>query len=990
MPAQTGLPGSPAHARRAVVAPGVNIPPPPPIPKTVRKVPSNSGLTASAPITANQVVVLAKEAMKKALEENESQAGEASVVSSELKAGVTVNLSHKNIQKLPDEVVDIIKDQLERLALSHNKISSFPARFSECTLLRYLNVRSNRISEFPLPLCDLKSLEILDLGRNQLKVLPPDIAKLSSLKVLAVQKNFIKELPLCLADMGSLQMIKLDGNPIIFPPREVLQAQASSPPNEGFLKETEVKELTVTAAIKKFLRQHAQQDRMEAEAAAAAAEDSSEGVETPRVPPIKRVAGGRFPIKVNGTDVPDLRSPNLAARPPPIPTRSHYRGLSQQGAAIRRPGVMPLTIGNVNERLRSNSETLLQPRSQYPVERQRRMASVSKRAQELGTLDETQANNLFSHYRGLSHGSAMQGANGNGTAVKSPASPAEPFLQRPIYVRRLSVLPERKRESKYIDPVLEAAKGILYSVFQIHPMIQMLMHLAGDGTSRRSSLEIVLYNTNVHVEELEQEIQRHEAAIETEESGPKENESVQRACVTLVNAYAHVCSLLATNVDLFIENGDPRYIRTLLMLLYNSIMELRVTVSNPSPDAGFRRAANRAAMGDTIRPQPHSRESSVTPTADRPGHGFRSRSGNFVHNPSNLRVATDVPLNPVPAPYVNGAGRAAGVTSTPRSGESWTSTSSRGMHGDFTEEDRIFEKIFLSLQGSTNWVMRTLPSLNSQFGACLDNAMAHGAPKLVQYWRVLIGKCNTAIQNTEILKKRLSLIKLKEPGVRTHSAFWALCNNFIDAWAELGKMIKDISTSVPEVQLPHDTRQRLRPIQHSVQETCALIRASPWAESLRGHGYSNSSSSSFSGSVSHSQAPPSRAQSPLPTTPQSAVLGSAMQTTVSTPQSASFANAFNGGVFERADALISLGGRSMGSRAGTISSTSGHSSLSSINSTTSSNDDLMTPGPMTPSLMTPSPMTHAAPYGAAYGAAYGASYGAPLPIRLNHDRKAVI
>lgn len=114
MPAQTGLPGSPAPGRRAVVAPGVNIPPPPPIPKTVRKVPSNSGLTASAPITANQVVVLAKEAMKKALEENESQTGEASVVSSELKAGVTVNLSHKNIQKLPDEVVDIIKDQLER------------------------------------------------------------------------------------------------------------------------------------------------------------------------------------------------------------------------------------------------------------------------------------------------------------------------------------------------------------------------------------------------------------------------------------------------------------------------------------------------------------------------------------------------------------------------------------------------------------------------------------------------------------------------------------------------------------------------------------------------------------------------------------------------------------------------------------------------------------------------------------------------------------
>ncbi|ROW00620.1 hypothetical protein VSDG_03243 [Cytospora chrysosperma] len=966
--AQTGLPGSPAQGRRAGVAAGVNIPPPPPIPKTVRKMPSNSGLTASAPIAANQVIVLAKEAMKKALEENESQAGEASVVSSELKAGVTVNLSHKNIQKLPEEVVDIIKDQLERLALSHNKISSFPARFSECTLLRYLNVRSNRISEFPLPLCDLQSLEILDLGRNQLKVLPPDIAKLTSLKVLAVQKNFIKELPLCLADMGSLQMIKLDGNPIVFPPKEVLQAQASSPPNEGFLKETEVKELTVTTAIKKFLKRHAQNDRMEAEAAAAG-EDSSEGVETPRLLPVKRIASGRFPIKVNGTDVPDLRSPNNATRPPPIPTRSHYRGLSQQGAAVRRPGVMPLTIGNVNERVRSNSETLLQPRSQYPVDRQRRMASVSKRTQELGTLDETQANHLFSHYRGLSHGSAMQGTNGNSMAAKSPASPAESFLQRPIYVRRLSVLPERKRESKYVDPVLEAAKGILYSVFQIHPMIQMLMHLTSDGTSRRSSLEIVFYNTNVHVEELEQEIQRHEAAIETEESGAKENESVQRGCITLVNAYAHVCSLLATNVDMFIENGDPRYIRTLLMVLYNSIMELRVTVSNPSPDAGFRRAANRAAMGDTIRPPPHSRESSVTPTAERSSHGFRSRSGNFVHNPSNLRVATDVPLNPSPAPYANGPGRTAMITSTPRSGESWTSTSSRGMNGDFTEEDRIFERIFLSLQRSTNWIMRTLPSLNSQFGACLDNAMVHGAPKVMQYWRIIISKCTTAIQNTETLKKRLSLIKLKEPGIRTHGGFWALCNNFIDAWAELGKMVKDIATNVPEVQLPHDTRQRLRPVQHSIQETCALIQASPWADALRGHSYMNSASSSFSSA--QSQIHPIQTQ--LPMTPQSAALGPAVQATVATPQSSSFANAFSGGVFERADALLSmggLGGRPMGSRNGTLSSASGHSSLSSINSTSSSTDELMTPGPLTP---VPGP------------------YGAPLPIRLNHhDRRVAL
>lgn len=795
------------------------------------------------------------------------------------------------------------------------------------------------------------------MGRNQIRVLPPDIIKLTSLKVFAVQKNVIKELPLCLADMGSLQMIKLDGNPIVFPPKEVLQVQATSPPNEGFLKETEVKEVTVTAHIKKFLKQHAQNGKMEAEAAAAAGagDDSSEGVDTPRLP-IKRVASGRFPIKVNGTDVPDIRSPNNFARPPPIPTRSHYRGLSQQTTAMRRPSVMPLTIGNVNERVRSNSETLLQVhRAQQPSEGRRRMGLASKKAQELGTLDETRANNRFSHYRGLSHGSAMQPNGANPSIIKSPASPAEPFLQRPIYVRRLSVLPERRRESKYFDPILESAKGVLYSVFQIHPMIQMLMHLTSDGTSKRSSLEIVFYNTNVHVEELEQEIQRHDAAGEGAEYGPGENENVQRACITLVNAYAHVCSLLATNVDMFIDNGDPRYIRTLLMLLYNSIMELRVTVSDPVPDAGFRRAANRAAIGDTIRP--HSRENSVTPTAERPGHGMRGRSGNFVHNPSNLRVATDVPLHPMPVPYINGTGRTATITAaTPRSGDSFVSTSSRGVIGDFTEEDRVFERIFLSLQRSTDLVMRTLPSLNSQFGACLNNIMAQRSPKFVQYWRVLIAKCTTAIQNTEILKNRLSLIKLKEPGIRTQSAFWALCNNFIDSWAELGKMIKDMTNNVPEMQLPFDTKTRLRPIQLSVKETSNLILSSPWSYSLRVHSHSNSTSSPFGSQMLSGSGQ-------LPMTPQSAALGPAVQATVpSTPQSASFAAAFNGGVFQRADALISMGGLSVGSRTATMSTNSNSSSLNSFSSTLSS-DDLMTP--------------NFSPNG----------FGGHLPLRLNNGSK---
>ncbi|KAK4455772.1 leucine-rich repeat-containing protein sog2 [Podospora aff. communis PSN243] len=932
-----GLPENPSIARRAVAAAAMSNPPPP-VP-SLRKTRSNSSLSAAtAPPSSSQVLALAREAMRIA-HENEAKAAQASGVGDTLKPGLTIDLSRKKIEVLPDEIVDIIKDELERLALSHNQLQSFPVRFSECTSLRYLNVRQNRIKEFPLPLCDLKSLEILDLGRNMLQALPPEIVKLSSLKVFSLPKNQIAELPLCLADMPSLSVIKLEDNPLVFPPPEVVGLYDAGVLNGGVLKESEMTEVAATTRIKKFLKQKAASMNGRADIDSPS-DDPSEGIETPR-PTIKRAFSGRFPIKVNGADIPDLRSPALP-RPPPIPSRSHYRGLSQQNTAQRRPGVMPLTIGNPNERVRSNSETAIQVANRERSEsRSRRMGIVSKKPSELSTLDETEVNNRFSHYRGLSHGSAMQGTSVMQAKSPNPASPAD-SLQRPVYVRRLSILPERKRESKIFDPVLEAAKGILYSIFQIHPMIQMLMNLANDGTARRSNLEIVFYNTNHHVEQLEVEIQRHEPVPGEDSHGLRENENVQRACITLVNAYTHVCSLLMSNVDLFLDNGDPRYIRTLLTQLYNSIMELRVTCSQV-PENNLRDTIAQADAGNTLRPQ-HSRESSYAPNFDRPMLTGRSRNGNFVYNNGNLRVATDVPMA-----YINGTGRTATISAaTPRSGESFVSVSTSGgrLAGDFTEEDRIFEKIFLSLQKSSDMLMRVLPNITAQFSSAMRAEGAQGASDyVIQCWKVLIAKCNTSIQQTEWLKSKLSTIKLKEPGIRTQPAFWGLCNSFVDAWY---MFVKKTMQFQKDIKLPMDTKQRLRPVQSSMKETWELIVSSPWAYFARMHS-DGGLSSPYS----------TQSNAPLPMTPQSAALGPAVQATVATPQSASFSAAFTGNVFERADALIAMGGLSM-SRTGTMNSTS-TASLNSISSTLSSHDGILTPS----SALSP----------------------VPLPFRLNNGSK---
>jgi len=106
----TGRPMDNGNPRPAPLNTVRRIPPNP----TVQHEASNSSLESEIPISTSQVVALVQEAMKHALDENRTKAAEASGVSSELKPGVTIDLSHKQIQKFPEEVIDIIKNDLER------------------------------------------------------------------------------------------------------------------------------------------------------------------------------------------------------------------------------------------------------------------------------------------------------------------------------------------------------------------------------------------------------------------------------------------------------------------------------------------------------------------------------------------------------------------------------------------------------------------------------------------------------------------------------------------------------------------------------------------------------------------------------------------------------------------------------------------------------------------------------------------------------------
>ncbi|KAI9701586.1 MAG: RAM signaling network component [Candelina mexicana] len=878
--------------------------------------PSQQSMAQMPPsISSNQVIALAQQAVAAARQETQRSVNGAGSVNGSIRPGLTIDLGHKNIQRIPEEVVYIIKDEIERLALPHNQIWAFPHKFSYCTRLRYLNVRSNTLREFPrAEICKLDSLEILDLSRNRLRALPEEIGGLMSLKVFSVQKNRLEKLPLSLGDINSLLVLKLEGNPLVFPPKEILEPVGLDPllvnTNEN------EKDAIITTQVKRFLQVRKAVGRSDLESGG----ESSEGlIQTPR--PAKRVVSGRFPVKVStsGSESALDEPVPVVAKPPPIPSRSHYRIDSQESAALRRPGVTPLIIGN--ERSRSNSESVLQ------ATRAKRMGMVTRKTSDLGTVDETRSTR-HSHYRGLSHGSVMHekqshGARSGSNNRSNPGSPVDTERQRGTFVRRLSSLPEYKRESVSSNPIIDGAKGVLYALFQVHPQLAGLVIVVRTGSSKRTSLERVFYNASTHVEELDRALQKFNIfAEEDEEPQVRSTEGVLNACSTSLLAYGHVNTLLVRDIRRLVLRADHRYIRTLSLLAYGSLIELR------NACFGFYSHSKAKHPTSQRHQDKRQRDQSITPTRERPNPARRLRTVTVVqHSPGT----TSSEKHHIPPLGLTSNGRSNTLTSsfmaTPRSAESFQrsgaslpgSRSNTMQRTDDAVEERKFEKIFLHLSVAYSAAQKALPTLQREIIRCLEGARArNGYGKAELICLDLNEKTGSAILATEALKRRLSTVKLKEPGVRVQREFWQLCA-FV-------AMVMDVRTARGYGLLSPDIQQVLQPVYKAAKEAGKLIDESPWkdlvdalpppshlppihtppppiTESMM---HNLSLYGPNSGPSTSSVPTPASYVTPLPPTPLSAALGPAAQATVPSAPSAYPSGPFSGNVFERAESLLSM------------------------------------------------------------------------------------
>ncbi|KAL8946856.1 MAG: hypothetical protein Q9222_006798 [Ikaeria aurantiellina] len=596
----------------------------------------------------------------------------------------TVDVSHKNIYEIPEEVVEILQKDVDVLKLSQNKICYIPDLFSQCLPLRYLNLRANLLQDFPEPLFALENLEILDLSHNTIREIPDNIRQLKALKVLSLTRNKIRNVPFCIKDLNTLKVIKLAGNPLRPELARIVEVEY-----DENIPDAE-KESFVTMDLKQCLQVEAglketgdgsRYDLLFKEAVSTDVFYSSEGpLETPRAP--MRSGSFRFHVKSNGNgpeSASEARSPGFAK--PPIPARSHYRVTSGQNSMmhkseLRRPGLAPLSLGN--ERNRSNSESVLQV-TQNNNTRVKRMGMYNKKKIELGTVDENQQKRTSFHLRGQSHASALREWNPEGDAGNANTNGRQITSQQRVedvthatgalilHMSKMQNRPKRGNKSRFLD----AAKGVRYSLSTFDQCTTSLIESLPIRPSRRwSHLREAQHEATFKINALSQSLneffQREKHSLATRQSKLKATMLTINACHSAVARYIRLGQLLLDQSSQILAESGKTYVRTLMFVTLGSAVEACHALQNLGQPSKRRTITQKWFASNTlpvvasrhiIREEP-LRDQSLTPTRERPVTAKRIKDGDPPQQPNLSNVFKPATTTQPPVPlYFNGRSR---------------------------------------------------------------------------------------------------------------------------------------------------------------------------------------------------------------------------------------------------------------------------------------------------------------------------------------------
>ncbi|KAL8969342.1 MAG: hypothetical protein Q9183_002045 [Haloplaca sp. 2 TL-2023] len=805
---------------------------------------------------------------------------------------LTVDLGKRNLYAIPDEVIEILRVDVERLQLAHNQICYIPDVFSQCRPLKYLNLRHNLFQDFPAPLFLLPQLEILDLSVNAILEIPEDIRRMRSLRVLSLTKNKIRNIPSCVKGLDTLRMLKLAGNPLRQELAEIVEAKDTHPPYDEATDNE--RETLKTSNLKQFLKLEA--------AARESGDGSSEGpLETPR--PFMRNGSLRFPIKPNGSDydsASEARSPGFAK--PPIPARSHFRVTSGQNhmmqkSGLHRPGPAPLHLGN--ERNRSNSESVLLQGA--PNNRSKRMGMIKKK-NDLGTVEESQQKRSSYHLRGQSHASALRdwdhegevehASNGNGHL--HPLERPSEALHRPGTLTPHLTSTKRHRKGRSSTNFVASAKSVRYLLVTLgqstHSLVGSLPNKSRQWYKTKDAQHEVTFSTDNLYHSVTELCHLPEGkTMNTPRQSKRKAISLSiHACQSTIARCVHLCNLLLEQSSQLLKDGERMYIRTLIWHIVGTSAELCHALYE------YGRSSKRTTITqhrvkpktlpvqlshETLREEP-LRDQSLTPTRERPITAKRVKNWNSplqssvpsvpsVHAPVKPTITTGQPSVPL---YFNGRSRSnsrADQYSLPSSTDSTfpfspaitpsttinqhsipsipstplnRSRSSSVAAGRLTPANvhidtdfglaAHFDKIYKLLDETIAHAHRVLPTLEEHFRAAFNDALKDADRAVCETWSKRVRNCTIALDLSKNLFKRLQILRFQDSSSGSLRSSTHPEKAFWDLakrfLASVGDLLMDVRAGYRERGLKHEVANLMRGISKASRSAGHEIADSPF------------------------------------------------------------------------------------------------------------------------------------------------------------------
>ncbi|CAL9697345.1 unnamed protein product [Knipowitschia caucasica] len=141
----------------------------------------------------------------------------------ELPLDRTLDLSNRQLRRLP--VSTCVFEELLKLYLSDNKLSSLPHELNGLRNLQLLALDFNSFEEFPEAVCRLSQLSILYLGNNRLYSLPDELNNLKELNTLWLEANCFTVFPKVICELPNLKTLHLGYNQLQSLPEELKRLQ---------------------------------------------------------------------------------------------------------------------------------------------------------------------------------------------------------------------------------------------------------------------------------------------------------------------------------------------------------------------------------------------------------------------------------------------------------------------------------------------------------------------------------------------------------------------------------------------------------------------------------------------------------------------------------------------------------------------------------------------------------------------------------------------